>query len=365
MGHNMRMLKNNIYTPPATTIAGTTNNPSNMQLAASWYVVCQSKELGRTKPKEIQLFGQDLVAWRTTEGKPVLMNRYCSHMGASLAIGKLTEAEGGCISCPFHGWTYDATGKCISIPYEEHIPKTAVQRTFPTVERYGYIWAWYGTPEPLFAVPDFPPAESESQHYMTLRYQFFARTTITQVLENLFDYQHLPRLHKLPAKTISMRLLEENSISKLPVKDKTAWFGAETQADIESYPGLAGFVAKKIGLELNRLTIRVDGWPSGHVVTTSIDGVERFKTFNNITPISEHQTIQHELFKVRRSGNIVQDLRDFVLFGLQTRFAAAQDLPVWNTMRTTGGGVYTKDDRGILEYRKFYQHWVQMSGGRD
>ncbi|VXD25121.1 Rieske 2Fe-2S domain-containing protein [Planktothrix paucivesiculata] len=66
------------------TGTGVEKNPLN--LSASWYIAMLSKELGK-KPKAIELFAQSLVVWRDAKGKPVLMERFCSHMGASLALG--------------------------------------------------------------------------------------------------------------------------------------------------------------------------------------------------------------------------------------------------------------------------------------
>lgn len=50
------------------------------KLAASWYIAMHSKLLTK-KPKAIELFGRTLVAWRDKTDKPVIMERYCSHMG--------------------------------------------------------------------------------------------------------------------------------------------------------------------------------------------------------------------------------------------------------------------------------------------
>lgn len=45
------------------------------------------------------------------------MDSYCAHMGGNLAAGG--RVIGNCIECPFHGWTFDSTGKCVRIPYAQ------------------------------------------------------------------------------------------------------------------------------------------------------------------------------------------------------------------------------------------------------
>src|SRR5690348_12363488 len=123
----------------------------DLNLAAGWYIVLSSRKLTQ-KPVAVRLFGQDLVAWRNSSGKPVLMEEHCSHMGASLVGGRVVN---DCIECPFHKWQFNGgSGKCASIPDTTHIPQTAYQFVYTNlIERYGYLWAWYGTPEPLFALP--------------------------------------------------------------------------------------------------------------------------------------------------------------------------------------------------------------------
>ena len=51
--------------------------------------------------------------------------------------------EGETIVCAYHGWAYDADGKCVripSIPPEHPIPKKACLTHYPAAERYGIIW---------------------------------------------------------------------------------------------------------------------------------------------------------------------------------------------------------------------------------
>ncbi|MBG1270190.1 Rieske 2Fe-2S domain-containing protein [Nostoc sp. WHI] len=167
-------------------------NPLN--LAASWYVAMPSKDLGK-KLKQIELFGRQLVAWRDQNGQPVLMEAYCSHMGASLALGKITD---DCIQCPFHHWRYDNSGNCVSIPDIENVPPTARQVTYNTAEKYGYIWVWYGSVTPLFPLPEFSAAEDEKHNYMPWRIRVNTKTTVRRVLENIYDHYHIIALHHMP-----------------------------------------------------------------------------------------------------------------------------------------------------------------------
>lgn len=64
--------------------------------------------------------------------------------------------EGDGVRCPFHGWKFDATGRCLETPAEplgSTLCDRVRQRSYPVVERSGVLFAWLGeegrTPPPL------------------------------------------------------------------------------------------------------------------------------------------------------------------------------------------------------------------------
>ena len=106
-------------------------------------------ELGPGEVRNKHYFGRDLVVFRSESGVPHVLEAYCAHMGAHLGVGSgaPSSREPGpgrvfrdCIECPFHGWRYDGTGRCVEIPYSEgRIPENARVRAFPTTEMNGLI----------------------------------------------------------------------------------------------------------------------------------------------------------------------------------------------------------------------------------
>lgn len=325
--------------------------------AASWYVAMDSQTLGK-KPKTIQLFGQPLVAWRDGNGHPVIMERYCSHMGASLAIGELVD---GCIQCPFHLWRFESSGECVFIPEAEYIPPKARQFTYVTVERYGYIWIWYGSKTPLFPLPKFPAAEEERHKYMPFSYAVKGKTTVRRVLENPYDYYHLISVHKLKASGSSIKFTLLNKKypeqqSELPIA-KEAWFGSTTDFLI-NMGKLGMLVAKPLGLNAKVFRLRIDAWPTGTIVTAFTDGKEKYTLLSCPTPISENETIMNISIMIKKTGNLLLDVLYYFLFSRQSKSGSIQDLPIFDTIKADGGGAYVKQDLGVLKFREFYQSWV-------
>ena len=73
-------------------------------------------ELTDEKPiKAFRLLGENLVVYRDKRGRYGVLGEQCPHRKASLAFGRVDE-EG--IRCPYHGWKYDCTGKCLEQPAE-------------------------------------------------------------------------------------------------------------------------------------------------------------------------------------------------------------------------------------------------------
>ena len=66
-------------------------------------------------PLRIRLMGEDLVAFRATDGTVSLMANACPHRGASMFFGR--NEENG-LRCVYHGWKFDVEGTCTDMPNE-------------------------------------------------------------------------------------------------------------------------------------------------------------------------------------------------------------------------------------------------------
>src|SRR5215211_1753524 len=81
-----------------------------------WQPVLFSAELvADGDPHRIRLLGEDLIAFRDSNGLPGLVADHCPHRGASLFFGR--NEEGG-LRCVYHGWKFDVEGRCVDMPNE-------------------------------------------------------------------------------------------------------------------------------------------------------------------------------------------------------------------------------------------------------
>lgn len=108
-----------------------------------WYPALKSEDL-KEEPAHVRMLGQDFVLFRDSNGKAHCLSNVCVHRGGSLAHGK---RKGDCIECPYHGWQFNADGRCTRIPSmgpDAKIPARAKVDAYPVEERYGLILTFLG-----------------------------------------------------------------------------------------------------------------------------------------------------------------------------------------------------------------------------
>jgi phthalate 4,5-dioxygenase oxygenase subunit len=160
-----------------------------------WIPALMSSELPEPNgpPERVRLLGENLVAFRDSQGRVGLLAHSCAHRGASLFFGR--NEENG-LRCVYHGWKYDVDGRCVDMPNEppESNFKDKIRATaYPCRERGGVIWTYMGpraTPPPL---PDLEPnllPDGEYQVGKVLR-----ECNWFQGLEGEIDTSHFGFLH--------------------------------------------------------------------------------------------------------------------------------------------------------------------------
>jgi phenylpropionate dioxygenase-like ring-hydroxylating dioxygenase large terminal subunit len=147
------------------------------------------------EPKRVRLLGENLVAYRTTDGRVGLVAEACPHRGASLFFGR-NEEDG--LRCVYHGWKFDVTGACIDMPSEpaESNFKSKVRaRAYATGEQGGIVWFYMGPDQANPpAMPEFEwcSLPEDQVHH---QYKGVYSCNYMQALEGDIDTSHLYFLH--------------------------------------------------------------------------------------------------------------------------------------------------------------------------
>lgn len=107
-----------------------------------WWVAATSDEVG-TSLLARRLLGRSLVLYRASSGEVVALDDRCAHRAAPLSRGTLVDDQ---VVCAYHGFTYDASGACVRVPSQLHVPYGARVRSYQVREDAPLVWIWTGRP---------------------------------------------------------------------------------------------------------------------------------------------------------------------------------------------------------------------------
>ena len=160
-------------------------------LLNDWHPIALSKDVAEGGVLGTRLLEEDLVVWRY-RGQVMVWQDLCLHRGTRLSLGKV---EDGLLACPYHGWTYDMTGRCVRIPAHpgQTPPAKAVVKAYQVQERYELIWVAPG--QPAHDIPPFPEWErAEYRKILCGPYQI--KASGPRLVENFLDIAHFPFVHE-------------------------------------------------------------------------------------------------------------------------------------------------------------------------
>ena len=120
--------------------------PMGNLLRRFWMPAIISSELPEPDcaPLRVRLLGEDLVAWRNTDGSVGIMQNACPHRGASMFFGR--NEENG-LRCVYHGWKFDNEGNCVDMPNEpaeSNFKHKIHAAAYPTHIQGGVVWTYMG-----------------------------------------------------------------------------------------------------------------------------------------------------------------------------------------------------------------------------
>jgi phthalate 4,5-dioxygenase len=162
-----------------------------------WQPALLSSELPELDgaPVEVRLLGEDLVAFRDTEGRVGLVDAFCPHRRAPLFYARNEECG---LRCVYHGWKFDVDGKCVDVPNEpaDSPMKNKVKIiAYPTYEGGGIVWAYLGPQDAMPPVPDYEWIRTPPSHRHVSK--TFEHCNYLQALEGGLDTSHSSFLHNL------------------------------------------------------------------------------------------------------------------------------------------------------------------------
>jgi phthalate 4,5-dioxygenase oxygenase subunit len=144
-------------------------------------------------PVRVKILGENLVAFKDTEGRIGLLANECPHRRVSLYFGR--NEEGG-LRCVYHGWKFDVTGQCVDQPNEPESSRFGQKVKTPayqTVVRGNVIWAFLGPKDQTPPAPDFDWTAVPDTHRGVTK--IWQECNYVQALEGGIDTSHSSFLH--------------------------------------------------------------------------------------------------------------------------------------------------------------------------
>jgi phenylpropionate dioxygenase-like ring-hydroxylating dioxygenase large terminal subunit len=163
-----------------------------------WHPVVASHTL-RELPLALGLLGEALVLWREHGAVHAWADR-CPHRGARLSLGRvLTTVHGPRLECAYHGWQFEAGGRCRHVPASPDFqpPPGHATTAFEAREAHGLVWVRLEAPGA--ELPDAPPAFAEADDSAWRRVvcgPYAVSTSAPRLVENFLDLSHFGFVHE-------------------------------------------------------------------------------------------------------------------------------------------------------------------------
>lgn len=159
-----------------------------------WYVVARSEDLRVGAVLARKVLGEWLAVFRGADGLAAALQDRCMHRASRLSGG---EVVGGCLRCPYHGWTYDPDGQVVAVPAEGEAFRTPRSRraaAYPTREQDGYVYVRLNH-APAHEFEPFAMPYYGQPGWETVRVINRFRNDVTNCAENFIDIPHTVFVH--------------------------------------------------------------------------------------------------------------------------------------------------------------------------
>jgi phenylpropionate dioxygenase-like ring-hydroxylating dioxygenase large terminal subunit len=319
-----------------------------------WYPVALIDEVTNDKPLQVQILGLKFVAFRDTDGTARVISDTCIHRGGSLGTGWIKD---GRAICPYHGWQYDGTGKCVKIPTQSDdtkLPARAKVDSYPTDEKYGILFAFLGDlPEaerpPIYHIEQFDAEGWRTNDIV----KFEVNAYYERSIENGLDAAHNEFVHPMQGGPSISATLQNHPID---VKDRSEW----GSGFLQPYGGYAEREKQTIGAGVGTTRAGSDHHgPNTLITRIQFDDERIFLQVFFEAPIDESHT---RIFFVNMRSFMLEPENDQKLIDINMSIAhedirIIESLDPVRTPDTTTKEMLTPADKPIVYFRRYLQDW--------
>lgn len=301
----------------------------------SWFPVCMSSDVPSGKVIGAGFLDGDVIVFRGESGDAQVLSAYCPHLGANLATGCVV---GDTVQCAFHHWSFDQEGVCVRTGSGDPTPREAHLFKFPTVEKYGLIWAFNGL-APTFDIPSFPHPDEElvfrvAEHEETIPVDPWV------ICCNTPDLQHIRVVHHIE--------IEHDPVEGIEWTDHSMLY------DFKGIHASGHQIEFRVGIFGTSLFYQ----------SSSFNG----RWYGYMAPLgmpSPGRTKLYYVLAARRSDGSERETEELLNFAMAVqRQIISDDAPILQTIRFKPGTL-TKSDKALAQFLEYLRRFPRAHPAAD
>lgn len=320
-----------------------------------WFVIEASDRLKKEQLISKTWMGKEIIAWRDAHGQVCVAEAYCPHLGAHLGPEAGGQLRDGCLVCPFHGFEYDISGKCVKATAGPPPPKARL-KLIEIEEVNGFVFGYHDNRgrKPNWRIPDVSQDGWDGRAIRIQRLCSHPQYTS----ENSVDFAHLGFLHGYT----DMKQLNPARI--------------EGPFLIANYAFTKRILARGLRFVTVDVEIEVNVWGLG-VSSVRISGTKMdFETRQWIlaTPADGKQIDVWTCVDMKRMPVVfgINTMNFYLLRKLAAEFLAKEvatevglDAVIWARQKFQPEPTLCQADRDILRYRHYCEQFYPESAPED
>jgi nitrite reductase/ring-hydroxylating ferredoxin subunit len=302
-----------------------------------WYGIAGADDLEPGQLLPLHLLDRELVLFRGDDGVARVFDAHCPHMGAHLGVGGTVCGEG--LTCPFHGWRFDADGHVAEVPGLARAPKVGT-RAWDVRERNGRIFVWYhalGKP-PQYDVTPYRDDDTAWTPWRSDTHR--VRVGVQELTENIIDRAHFLVVHDMVPPEVDRFDVQFNDYSMV----------------VDQHVKVTAIVEQGVEVQTRTTTCG-----PGLVAVEVREGDLDMLTYITQTPVDEVYTDITICFSMRALDEEVLTNSIAELNAKTTNLQFTQDIAIWENKVYLTKPILTQVDGPIAQYRRwfsrFYSTW--------